>query len=251
MSGTYHEVSEKIAADIIVALEKIDRGAIAQEISDEIKTALKGEILQPMIKQISSDVREDMLLKVPSANIVEAQFERFLFGSRWLMSVAYLAMVALMVGLVFLICLEVKEFFWQMYKMVFESQDSKNLNLTALVVAIVDILDLMLLGSLLVMVLIGGYENTISRISKSDNTGPTWVGNLDFSHLKIKVAASIVLISGVHLLKIFLDLARAQQVQPIFDWNVFWSVVIHIVFILSALMLAYMDKILSSVNYDH
>jgi uncharacterized protein (TIGR00645 family) len=109
----------------------------------------------------------------------------------------------------------------------------------------------MLIGSLLVMVLIGGYENTISKISKDRNVGPSWVGNLEISHLKIKVAASIVLISGVHLLKVFLAIPTDKPSLDL-DYNILWSVVIHIVFILSVLLLAYVDKILHDAKYsDH
>jgi uncharacterized protein (TIGR00645 family) len=126
------------------------------------------------------------------------------------------------------------------------------------IAGLVDILDLILIGSLLVMVLIGGFENTISRISKEKNAGPSWVGNLEISHLKIKVAASVVLISGVHLLKLFLSLGMKKGTDgklvympaAEIDYNMILAILIHVVFIISVVLLAYVDKILNEAKYD-
>ena len=110
--------------------------------------------------------------------------------------------------------------------------------LNKIVAQILSILDMILIGSLVVMVLIGGYENTISRVGRSHSV-PLWFGKLDIGHLKIKVAASIVIISSIHLLMSFMSLK--------FDMGEFntsaimWITIVHIVFVLSAMALAYME----------
>jgi len=110
--------------------------------------------------------------------------------------------------------------------------------LNKIVAQILSILDMILIGSLVVMVLIGGYENTISRVGRSHSV-PSWFGKLDIAHLKIKVAASIVIISSIHLLMSFMSL---KMDMGTFDTSaIMWITIVHLVFVFSAMALAYME----------
>ncbi len=110
----------------------------------------------------------------------------------------------------------------------------------------VKLLDLVLIGSLIVMVLIGGYENTVSRIGMKHSM-PTWLGKLTISELKVKVAASIVIISSIHLLMEFLHLEFPMNSRDYVEMDYYYPLIItsiiHLVFILSALAITRIAKI--------
>ena len=99
--------------------------------------------------------------------------------------------------------------------------------------------DLTLVGSLIVMVMLSGYENFVSKLDIGDvQKSLAWLGKLDAGSLKIKVAASIVAISSIHLLKAFMN----SSVVP--NDKLVLLVVIHLTFVVSALMLAVMDRVI-------
>jgi uncharacterized protein (TIGR00645 family) len=107
-----------------------------------------------------------------------------------------------------------------------------------LVLVILSLVDLALVGGLLVMVMLSGYENFVSAIDlKEGQEKLSWLGKLDSGSLKQKVAASIVAISSIHLMKAFM------AVQNIANDKLMWYVIIHMTFVLSALGMAYVDKI--------
>src|SRR5687767_14133381 len=96
------------------------------------------------------------------------------------------------------------------------------------------------------MVLFTGYENFVSKMDVKDHEDrPEWMGKVDFAGLKLKLIASIVAISGINLLKNFMSLDGAA-ITAGREQQLFWMVVIHVVFIASGVMLAIMDKIVSS-----
>ena len=106
-----------------------------------------------------------------------------------------------------------------------------------LVLVVLAMVDMALVGGLLVMVMLSGYENFVSRIDVSEGTEKlSWLGKLDSGSLKQKVAASIVAISSIHLLKIFMN------VETIQDEKLMWYVIIHMAFVLSAIGMALLDK---------
>ena len=103
---------------------------------------------------------------------------------------------------------------------------------------ILSLIDLTLVGGLLVMVMFSGYENFVSRIDLDDGSEKlSWLGTLDTNSLKNKVAASIVAISSIHLLKIFMN---AQNVD---NDKLLWYVVIHMTFVVSAFAMGLLDKL--------
>jgi uncharacterized protein (TIGR00645 family) len=106
-----------------------------------------------------------------------------------------------------------------------------------LVLVVLSLVDLALVGGLLVMVMLSGYENFVSQIDIEEGKEKlSWLGKLDSGSLKQKVAAAIVAISSIHLLKAFMN---AQQID---NDKLKWYVIIHLTFVLSALGMAYVDR---------
>jgi len=97
------------------------------------------------------------------------------------------------------------------------------------------LIDAALVASLVVMVIISGYENFVSRFDEDDKVH--WLGEIDAGSLKIKVASTIVAISSIHLLQVFLNVHTFTGEQ------LMWYTIIHIAFVVSALFLAYIDRI--------
>lgn len=160
--------------------------------------------------------------------MLERFIETMLYASRWLLAPIFLG---LSLGL---LALGIK-FFQEMFHllpMVLETSESD------LVLTVLALIDLALVGSLLVMVMFSGYENFVSQMDiQEGNEKLGWLGKLDAGTLKLKVAASIVAISSIHLLKIFVN---AEKIP---DNKLLWYVVIHLTFVVSAFIVAYMDKI--------
>jgi uncharacterized protein (TIGR00645 family) len=106
-----------------------------------------------------------------------------------------------------------------------------------LVLIILSLVDMALVGGLLVMVMLSGYENFVSAIEIEDGREKlSWLGKLDSGSLKQKVAASIVAISSIHLLKAFMN---AEHID---NEKLKWYVIIHLTFVLSSLGMAYVDR---------
>ncbi len=121
-----------------------------------------------------------------------------------------------------------------------------NMSESQIVLTVLALVDISLVGSLIIMVMLSGYENFVSKLDVdegADNLG--WLGKLDAGSLKIKVAASIVAISSIHLLRAFMNL------QQIDNDKLMWYVVFHMTFVFSALLLGYLDKIAFASHRDH
>jgi uncharacterized protein (TIGR00645 family) len=110
-----------------------------------------------------------------------------------------------------------------------------------MILAMLSLIDAALVASLLVMVMISSYENYVSRFDNAA-TELSWLGKLDAGSLKIKVASSIVAISSIHLLQIFLNLAKYTEDQ------IRWATIMHLTFVVSALLLAVVDRISSKTK---
>ena len=150
-----------------------------------------------------------------------------MYASRWLLAPIYmgLSLAVLLLGI---------KFFQEaihIFPLVLSMKESD------LVLVILSLVDLALVGGLLVMVMLSGYENFVSAIDlKEGQEKLSWLGKLDSGSLKQKVAASIVAISSIHLLKAFM------AAQEIANDKLMWYVIIHITFVLSALGMAYVDN---------
>ena len=112
-----------------------------------------------------------------------------------------------------------------------------------LILKLLSLVDMALVGGLLVMVMISGYENFVSQLDIDDGKERlSWLGKMDSSSLKMKVAASIVAISSIHLLKMFMD---AKNID---DTKLMWYVIIHMTFVASAFAMGYLDKLTKHEN---
>lgn len=107
-----------------------------------------------------------------------------------------------------------------------------------LVLKLLTLIDLTLIASLLIIVMFSGYENFVSQMDLVEDTEKLdWLGKHDYGALKIKVSTSIVAISAIHLLKIFMN------VQTTDNDKIMWYVLIHLTFVISALFMGYLDKL--------
>jgi len=168
--------------------------------------------------------------------MLERAIERTLYASRWLLAPLYLglSLALLALGL---------KFFQEVLHLlphVFELAENE------LVLSVLSLIDLTLVGALLIMVMFSGYQNFISRIElQQDADRLDWLGKYDAGTLKLKVAASIVAISSIHLLRAFMNL------QQIPNDKLMWYVIIHLTFVCSALLLGYLDRMAFAAHRDH
>jgi uncharacterized protein (TIGR00645 family) len=160
---------------------------------------------------------------------LERVVESIIFGSRWLMAPVYL-------GLIVALAILIITFFRELY---LQAPQVLNMDETDIILLVLTLIDLSLAGNLVLIILFSGYENFVSKIDHAhgDDDRPEWMGTLDFSGLKIKLIASIVAISGIHLLKIFMNLDQYTAGQ------LTWYVVIHLTFVFSGVAFAAMDWI--------
>ncbi len=165
---------------------------------------------------------------------IETAFERMLFRSRWLMAPFY---VGLALALVMLLAVFVRDLIYYVPQ-AFAAREEMDSN--GAILAVLTLVDLSLAGNLLLIVIFSGYENFVSKLDLDGETDrPPWMGTVDFSGLKMKLIASIVAISGIQLLKTFMNIGR-----PGYELNpdeAFWGVVIHLTFVVSGVLLALMD----------
>ncbi len=163
----------------------------------------------------------------------EYVLEQGLFASRWLMAPMYVGLVGALVVLIIGFMMELVHFFAGIFTMT--PNDA--------VLGVLSLIDLSLAGNLLLIVIFSGYENFVSKMDTgSHEDKPEWQGTVDFSTLKLKLVASIVAISGIHLLKVFMDVEKVSETQ------IRWMVIIHLVFVVSGVLLALMDRIAASAK---
>ena len=104
------------------------------------------------------------------------------------------------------------------------------------------LIDLSLAANLVIIVMFSGYENFVSKIDTgSHEDRPEWMGTVDFSGLKLKLIASIVAISGIALLKSFLEISAGAAFALEEQQRLMWQVIVHLVFVVSGVLLALMD----------
>jgi uncharacterized protein (TIGR00645 family) len=162
---------------------------------------------------------------------LERGLEALLFASRWILAPFF---AGLALALVLLFIKFVKEFL-HIAGNAFHASEAD------IILGVLSLVDLTLTGSLLIIVIFSGYENFVSRIDHSKHQDwPAWMGTIDFTGLKLKLLSSIVAISGIQLLKQFMDL---KQLTPANERALLWYVIIHLVFVASSVLLALSDRI--------
>jgi len=159
--------------------------------------------------------------------MIEKTIERLLYASRWLLAPIYLGMSIALVALAVKFFQELSHFI----PLILEIDESQ------LILKLLTFIDITLVGSLTVIVMFSGYDNFVSRLDIEEGTEKlSWLGTHDYGSLKMKVASSIVAISSIHLLKVFMN------VEQLANDKLLWYVIIHLTFVVSAFLMGYLEK---------
>lgn len=167
--------------------------------------------------------------------MIERALERLIFWSRWLMAPFYFGLIAVL-GVLMV------KFAQEIYHFVPRVLDLGDIDVILMTLSL---LDLTLAASLVLMMIFSGYENFVSRIDVGTDERPAWMGTLDFSGLKLKLIASIVAISGIDLLKSFMNVAQTSKE------DLMWKVLTHMAFVVSGVLLALMDYLVERTKKLH
>ena len=167
--------------------------------------------------------------------MIESWIERLLFASRWILAPVYLGLSLALLALGARFFIEIAHVLGTLMT-ISESE---------MVLTVLSMIDLVLVGSLIVMVMFSGYENFVSRIETTGTDTLGWLGKLDAGTLKLKVAASIVAISSIHLLRVFMD---AMQIP---NDKIMWYVILHLTFVASAVLLGVLDRMAFASHRQH
>ncbi|MBN9585399.1 MAG: TIGR00645 family protein [Afipia sp. 62-7] len=163
-----------------------------------------------------------------------------IFGSRWLQLPLY---VGLIVAQGVYVVLFLKEL-WHLFSHSFDFTEQQ------IMLAVLGLIDVVMISNLLVMVIVGGYETFVSRLHLEGHPDePEWLSHVNASVLKIKLAMAIIGISSIHLLRTFIEagnLGGTGRTTNYTESGVMWQTIIHGMFILSAIGIAYVDRISNS-----
>jgi uncharacterized protein (TIGR00645 family) len=169
---------------------------------------------------------------------LETAFEKLLFASRWILAPIFLGLSLA------LLALGIK-FFQEAYTVLSFVLSNFHADESELVLTVLAMVDIVLVGSLIVMVMFSGYENFVSTIDAKGSDSLNWLGKLDAGTLKLKVAASIVAISSIHLLRKFMEAESTDNTK------LMWYVIMHMAFVFSAVLLGVLDKLSFAKHRDH
>lgn len=193
-------------------------------------------ILRHLIKELRNGVKEmskatakQSILDPKNDNEfhIESVVERVLFGGRWLLAPLYVGLLLSLIPILY-------RFFIEFIHLM---QDVAILEMKDITLKVLELLDVVLLGNLIIIVIFAGYENFVSRINVAKNSvdRPQWMGRVDYSGLKIKLIGSLVAISVIELLKDFMMEGDYD------DKRQMWRIIIHMTFVVSGVLFALMD----------
>jgi uncharacterized protein (TIGR00645 family) len=186
---------------------------------------------------------------------------RMIFSSRWLQLPLYVGLIAAQAVYAFHFWVELVH----LLEAAFGSQTAlqalikgigyktegelNGLNETIIMLVVLALIDVVMISNLLIMVIVGGYETFVSRMYLEKHPDqPEWLSHVNASVLKVKLAMAIIGISSIHLLKTFINAANYDEKV------LFWQTVIHITFLLSAMAIAFTDKLLNqtrAIEHEH
>jgi uncharacterized protein (TIGR00645 family) len=180
-----------------------------------------------------SKTHQDQTEPEEQDSFLERMIEHTIYGSRWLMAPIYLGLIAAL-GIL------IVTFFRQLTLALPGVMQMSESDVILLILSLVDI---SLAGNLVLIILFSGYESFVSKLAPAEHKDrPAWMGKVDFSGLKSKLIASIVAISAIHLLKVFMDLGKYSQ------QDLLWYTIIHFSFVVSGVGFAVMDWIDSAAR---
>lgn len=163
---------------------------------------------------------------------------RWIFMSRWLQAPLYIGLIAAQ-------ALYVWQFWRELVHLVNE-MTVNNISETQIMLIVLGLIDVVMISNLLVMVIIGGWETFVSRLELENHPDqPEWLSHVNAGVLKVKLATAIIGISSIHLLKTFIN---AQQYE---EKVLLWQTVIHLTFVLSAVAIAYTERLMSMPPPEH
>jgi uncharacterized protein (TIGR00645 family) len=182
----------------------------------------------------------------------------FIFASRWLQLPLYLGLIAAQAVYVFHFWVELVH----LLEAAFGNQDAlqalitsigykadapiTSLNETVIMLVVLALIDVVMISNLLIMVIVGGYETFVSRLNLEGHPDqPEWLDHVNASVLKVKLGTAIIGISSIHLLKTFINAANYDEKVLL------WQTIIHMAFLLSAIAIAYADRLMSHHHQDH
>ncbi|MGV3533429.1 MAG: TIGR00645 family protein [Chthoniobacteraceae bacterium] len=156
---------------------------------------------------------------------------QLIFVSRWLQAPLYL-------GLIVAQCVYVYHFLVELWHLLHKAPAIKE---TEIMLTVLGLIDVVMIANLLIMVIVGGYETFVSRLGLEGHPDqPEWLSHVNAGVLKVKLATALIGISSIHLLKTFIEAERVQQ-------HVIYSqIALHMTFVISALLLAFIDKLLNN-----
>jgi uncharacterized protein (TIGR00645 family) len=174
---------------------------------------------------------------LPAAGIGLKPIPLLIFGSRWLQLPLYIGLIVAQ-GVYAVLFLK------ELWHLIAHSLDFSEQQIMLVVLGLIDVV---MISNLLVMVIVGGYETFVSRLNlRGHPDEPEWLSHVNASVLKIKLAMAIIGISSIHLLRTFIEagnLGGTGRTTNYTPEGVMWQTIIHVVFILSAIGIAYVDRI--------
>ena len=172
---------------------------------------------------------------VPKLNLLQS----LIFSSRWMQLPLYLGLI---VAQGVYVILFVKEL-WHLV------HGATSLSEQDIMLLVLGLIDVVMISNLLIMVIVGGYETFVSRLNlKGHPDQPEWLSHVNASVLKVKLAMAIIGISSIHLLKTFIAIGSLGAATSGYtEAGVMWQTIIHCVFILSAIGIAYTDRLMASI----
>jgi uncharacterized protein (TIGR00645 family) len=169
----------------------------------------------------------------------ERILEKTIFGSRWLQAPLYVGLIIAQGVYVYQFLVEL----WHLLHFAVSHPENVVDPSTHIMLSVLGLIDVVMIANLLIMVIIGGYETFVSRLHLADHTDqPEWLSHVNAGMLKVKLATALISISSIHLLKTFIEV-RSPAAAFTND-GVMWQVIIHLVFVFSAIALAWTDKMM-------
>jgi uncharacterized protein (TIGR00645 family) len=167
---------------------------------------------------------------------------QLIFSSRWLQLPLYLGLIVAQAVYVILFLKEL----WHLV------EGAMKLSEQDIMLIVLGLIDVVMISNLLIMVIVGGYETFVSRLELEKHPDqPEWLSHVNASVLKIKLAMAIIGISSIHLLRTFIYAGQlGKEGSQFTETAVMWQAIIHTVFILSAIGIAYVER-LSAPVYGH
>jgi len=177
-------------------------------------------------------------MQTPKSISALGPLPRWIFMSRWLQAPLYLGLIVAQAVYVWQ--------FWTELVHLIGMITVKDITETEIMLIVLGLIDVVMISNLLVMVIVGGWETFVSRLELQKHPDqPEWLSHVNAGVLKVKLATAIIGISSIHLLKSFINAAQYDEK------TLLWQTMIHLTFVVSALAIAYTEKITQSTPRSH